>query len=130
MEANGYKRMNSKYDGFCFKCKGAFKAGTEVWHKAGIGAMHTIECSAPVAPKAEELRSMNAKFAGRCTRCNGQFSKHAPILYSSKSGAMHAACGTAGDDAPRICACRCDGWCENCDPMGCFANNHGRTRAA
>ena len=26
-----------------------------------------------------------------------------------------------------ICPCACDGWCEQCAPINCFANNHGRT---
>lgn len=39
-------------------------------------------------------------------------------------------CRRCPQTSPRPCTCQCDGWCENCDPMGCFANNHGRNRAA
>lgn len=90
LEAKGYRRMTSRYDGFCRTCKAKFAAGTEIMFLARDAAVR-------------------AGFNGAVTVHFDLCSKPAPAA-----------------PAIRVCECRCDGWCEQCAPFNCFANNHGR----
>lgn len=72
LTSKGYRKMMSRYDGFCGNCQSKFARGTEIWYRQGSYTIHAADCeAAPVAPKPAPAATVEPGVAAaRACRCN------------------------------------------------------------
>lgn len=72
-------------------------------------------------------KKMAAKFPGTCNVCSKGIRKHEIMWWARETGCRHLDCEAT---SARACNCNCDGWCEDCSSLNCFATDHGRRQLA